>query len=87
MKTLSKLIVVSVMLFAFSIPASAAISSDIFSDIKRAAGTRSNVRISISGDTVTLTGYVEDSYSLGRIERAARDNGAKKVRNYVLRSR
>ena len=55
--------------------------------ISLAAGSGSNVRTHIKGDTVTLWGYVEDTYALAAIERTARNNGATKVYNYVLRSR
>ena len=88
MKILSKSIAASTLFFALSAPALAAISQcDIERDVRNAAGSSSNVRVSVNGDTVTLTGFVEDSFSLQRIAVAARKGGATKVNNLVQRSR
>lgn len=87
MNTVIKAIATATVIAAFAAPATAAVSSDISRDVKSAAGSGSNVRVNVNGDTVTLTGYVEDTYALQRIETAAKNNGATSVQNYVLRSR
>ena len=87
MKTLTKSIASAALIFAIAAPASAAVSPDLCAAVIKASGTASNVRIQVDGDTVTLTGYVETSYDLQRIEAEARKHGATKVNNYVLRSR
>ena len=87
MKTLTKSIAAAALSFAMAAPASAAVSPNILTDINLAAGSGSNVRITVSGDTVTMYGFVEDTYALQSINRAAKRAGAKKVNNYVKRSR
>lgn len=87
MKTFTKAIAATAVIFAMAAPASAAVSADIGNSIRAAAGTGSNVRVNVDGDTVILNGYVEDSYSRLAIERVAKDRGAENVINNVVRSR
>ena len=87
MKTLTKTIAASALIFAIAGPASAAVSSDIGKDVNLAAGSGANVRVDVEGSTVTLNGYVEDTFALQQIETAAKENGADEVINNVFRSR
>lgn len=87
MKTLTKSFASAALIFAMAAPASAEVSPDLCDAVRYAGGTASNVRIEVDGDTVTLRGYVETSHELQKIEAAARQHGATKVNNYVLRSR
>ena len=87
MNTLKKSIAASALIFAIAGPASAAVSSDISKDVNLAAGSGANVLVDVDGNTVTLTGYVEDTYALQQIETAAKENGATEVNNFVFRSR
>ena len=87
MKTLINSVAASALILAFAAPASAAVSADIAQDVRAAAGYASNVRVNVDGDTVILTGYVEDTFSLQAIESAAKREGATTVINNVLRSR
>lgn len=87
MKISTHVITAAALIFAMAAPVSANVSSDISRDIRIAAGSGSNVRINVEGETVTLTGYVEDTYALQAIEAAALKGGATKVNNHVIRSR
>lgn len=87
MKILLNTFAATALIFAIAAPASAAVSADIAQEVRAAAGYASNVRVDVDGDTVTLTGYVEDTYSLQAIESAAKRDGATTVINNVLRSR
>ena len=87
MQTLTKAIASTALIFAIAAPASAAVSSNVAQSVQAAAGYASNVRVNVEGDTVILTGYVDDTYSLQAIESAAKRNGATNVVNNVLRSR
>jgi len=86
MKLFSKLIATSALVLAIAAPASAAVSQTLKIDVLSAAGEGSNVNVVIDGDTVTLTGYVENALDLAAIERAALTNGAEKVINNVFRT-
>lgn len=86
MKTLTKTIATAALIFATTTPAIAGISPGIVNDIKAAAGSSTNVTVDVDGDTVTLTGYVEDYYALRSLERVAKTNGANNVVVNVIRS-
>ena len=86
MKKFTNAIASAALLIAIANPATAAISSAIGRDIQAAAGTNSSVRIVVDGDTVILHGYVENEASFQNIERAARENGAARVINSVLKT-
>lgn len=86
MKYLQKTLIASALALAAAGSASAMISSDLEGAVRSAAGSESNVNVFVDGSTVTLTGYVEDLYSLNAIERAADNAGADEVINNVLRT-
>jgi len=79
MKSLIKTIAVSALLASFAAPTFAAVQHDVVA----AAGTNSNINVEISGDTVTLTGYVDDAYSRQRAAQVAKSEGYT-VRNYLI---
>jgi len=86
MKFITKSIAATALVFAIAAPASAMISPNLKQDILAAAGSNSNVQVAIDGDTVKLTGYVEDSYSLAAIERTAKAEGVDRVISNVFRT-
>ena len=83
MKNFTKIISVSALLFAVASPASAIVSSNVTQSVRAAAGFDSNVNVQVSGDTVTLSGFVENEAYLENIESAAKSKGALLVRNNV----
>jgi len=86
MKFITKAIAATALTLAIAAPASAMVSPQLKQDILSAAGTGSNVQVFIDGDTVTLTGYVEDSYALAQVAHAADAQGVSKVINNVFRT-
>ena len=81
MKNLIKSIAAITLIASFTAPAFAAIQHDVTA----AAGTNGNINVQVDGDTVTLTGYVADSYSRQLAEKIAKREGFE-VRNYLLLS-
>ena len=81
MKQLIRTIAASALIASFSAPTFAAIQQDVIA----AAGTNGNINVQVDGDTVTLTGYVTDSYSRQLAEKIAEREGFE-VRNYLLLS-
>jgi len=81
MKTLLNTIAITALVATFSTPAFASISQDI----RSAAGTNGNIRVRINGDTITLSGFVEDSFARSKAERIAKNAGFK-VQNCLLLS-
>ena len=72
MKALTKTIAASALIFAIAGPASVAVSDNIGQEVKQVAGSGSNVFVNVDGNTVTLTGYVEDTFALQQINRLRR---------------
>lgn len=83
MNILYKALAASILIFATTVPATAAVSPNIVRNIHAAAGEYS-FRVHVNGDTVTLTGWVEDSYAKSRAEYAAKASGATTVYNCLL---
>ncbi len=86
MKLLTKSIAISTLILAIAGPASAMVSPNLAHDVRSAAGANSNVHVTIDGDTVTLTGYAEDSYAVAQAVSAAEGDGVAKVVNHLFRS-
>ncbi len=86
MKFITKTIATSALVLALTGTASAMVSPNLSQDVRSAAGANSNVQVLVDGDTVTLTGYVEDSYALSQAMRAADADGVDKVINNLLRT-
>lgn len=80
MKTLSKTLAIAVVVASFAAPSFAAVQDDI----RRHAGVNGNINVEVSGDTVTLSGYVEDSHRSYQAERLARSQGYIVKNNLVL---
>lgn len=83
MKTFTKIISASALLLAISAPVSAMVSPELTQSIQAAGGYDSNIDVRIDGNTVSLSGYVEDEASLKRIEQLAKSSGAETVNNNV----
>ncbi len=81
MKTLIKTIAASALIATFASPAFAAIADDV----RAVAGTNGNINVQVNGDTVTLTGFVEDTYSRQLAEQEANSQGFD-VENYLILS-
>jgi len=81
MKTLLKTISASALVLAIAAPASAMVSPNIKQDVLFAAGSNSNVSVIVEGDTVTLTGYVEDAYARTLVAQAAKADGVRVINN------
>ena len=81
MKTLLNTIAITALVATFSTPAFASISQDI----RSAAGTNGNIRVNVNGDTIRLTGFVDDSYARNKAEQIAKSEGYK-VQNYLILS-
>lgn len=79
MKTLTKSMIAAALVASFSAPAFSAVSDDI----RRLAGTNGNIKVHVRGDTVTLTGYVEDSYARQKATNTAKQQGYQ-VNNYLI---
>ena len=73
----------SALVLAISAPVSAMVSPDLTQSIQAAGGYDSNVDVRIDGNTVSLSGFVEDEASLQRIEQTAKSGGAEIVNNKV----
>jgi len=86
MKFIAQSIAASALILAIAAPASAMVSPQLKQDVLSAAGANSNVHVFVNGDTVTLTGYVEDSYALAKAEQAAHAEGVNKVISNLFRS-
>ena len=81
MKTLIKTIAASALVVSFAAPSFAAVQQDI----NAAAGTNGNINVQIDGDTITLTGFVEDAYVKQLAEQIAEKEGFE-VENYLRRT-
>lgn len=86
MRSSTKYLIAAAISFVISAPVMAEVNASIGQEVQAAAGSNGNVRVTIDGDTVTLHGYVEDERSMHRIEQAAKNNGASRVINSVLKT-
>jgi len=86
MKLFTKSIAATALILAIAAPASAMVSPQLKQDIISAAGSGSNINVIVDGDTVTLTGYVEDAYALSQAMQAADREGVSKVINNLFRT-
>ena len=84
MKTLNNTIAAAALLFAIAGNASAAVNSTLERDVQWAAGGNSNITYEIDGDTITLSGQVENERILNNIIKAAEANGARAVVDNVV---
>lgn len=81
MKTLIKTIAATALIASFAAPASATVADDI----RSVAATNGYINVSVDDDTVTLTGYVEDTYARQLAEQTAKKQGFE-VENYLILS-
>lgn len=81
MKTLINVIASVALLFVVSVNASASLSSNVEEQVRAVASLGSNIFLDFHGETVILSGYVDQPHLLLAIENAARDAGAKAVIN------
>ena len=79
MKTLIKTIAATALIATFTAPAFASVADEV----RAHTGTNGNVRVTVDGDTVTLTGFVEDASAKYRAESIAAKDGFD-VQNYLL---
>lgn len=79
MKTLINTIAVTALVGSFAAPSFA----NVEQEVQAIAATNGNIRVQVLDDTVTLTGYVDDTYSRQLAERTAKQEGYK-VENYLL---
>jgi len=87
MKLTTKTLIASALFAMATAPASAIVSKDLKADVLSALGSGSNVRVHVVGDTVTLSGYAEDSYSVAAAGRAAlATEGVERVVNNVFKT-
>jgi len=86
MKLFTKSIAATALVLAIAAPASAMVSPQLKQDIVSAAGSNSNVQVLVDGATVTVTGYVEDSYALSQVLQAADADGVDRVISNVFRT-
>jgi len=87
MKFLNQAIIATALFTAAAAPASAMVSSSIQGDVISAVGANSNVRVQVTGNTVTLSGYAEDAYAILAAERAAANaEGVDRVINNLFRT-
>jgi len=86
MKFITKSIAATALVLAISAPAYAMVSPQLKQDVISAAGSGSNIHVFVEGDTVTLTGYVEDAYALSQAMQAADGEGVNKVINNLFRT-
>lgn len=85
MKFSTQTIATAALILAIAAPASAMVSPNLKQDVISAAGAGGQVNVLVDGDTVTLTGYVEDAFALQAIEQAASSDGIEVINN-VFRS-
>lgn len=81
MKTLTKTLAIATVIASFAAPSFAAMEDDI----RRHAGTNGNINVQVDGDTITLSGFVEDTYKRQQAERMAKSQGYE-VNNYLILS-
>ncbi len=81
MKTLMKTLAIAAVISSFAAPTFAAVQDDI----RRHAATNGNINVQISGNTITLSGFVEDQYQRQQAERTAKQQGYE-VENYLILS-
>jgi len=86
MKIIAKSIAATALVLAIAAPASAMVSPQLKQNIISAAGSGSNVNVIVNGDTVTLSGYVEDAYAFSQVMRAADSEGVSKVISNIVRT-
>ena len=79
MKTLIKTIAATALIAAFAAPSYATVAQDV----RSAAGTNGHINVNVDGDTVVLTGFVEDVWSKQKAESVAASEGFD-VENYLL---
>lgn len=84
MKKLTTIFATSALLLAMAGQASAAVDPTLERDVQWAAGGNSNISYEISGDTITLTGEVENYFVLDKIIKVAEANGARVIVNDVV---
>lgn len=80
-KTLIKTMVTASLIASFTAPAFAAVDHDI----RALAGTNGNIIVEVNGNTVTLTGFVKDTYSRQLAEQTAKLQGYE-VENFLILS-
>lgn len=81
---LSLILSVVALVMTVAAPASAAVDLRISEAVRSAAGHGSSVIVQVDGDTVILSGFVEDSDAVTAIEEAAESVGAETVVNNVF---
>ena len=85
MKASTTLLAASALLLVIAGNAYAAINAALERDIQWASGGNTNITYVVDGDTVTLSGVVENEVILNNIIKAAEDNGAETIVGDVIR--
>lgn len=80
-KTSIKTMAAGILIASFTAPAFAAVDHDI----RALAGTNGYIDVEVKGNTVTLTGFVEDTYSRQLAEQTAKQQGYE-VENFLILS-
>lgn len=79
MKTVIKTIAVTALVSSFAAPSFATVDQEI----QAIAATNGSINVLVDGNTVTLTGFVDDTYSRQLAERTAKQEGYE-VENYLI---
>ena len=82
MTLISKRVVTAALLLAMATPASAMLTKAQCLSIYSAAGSNSGIVVSVRGNTVTVSGFVEHHFEVEAIRRAAIETG---IENVVMR--
>lgn len=72
------------LLLPTAVPVSAEVAENVALEVRRAAGHTRFLNVVVKGDTVVLSGFVEDSYARAQAERAAKKAGAERVINRLF---
>ncbi len=87
MKTSIKTLAAALVVFGMAGSASAMTKQqDVFSGVQAAAGSGSNVSVTLNGDVATLSGYVETGSDRHAAKNAALKAGASEVINLITQS-
>ncbi len=81
MKTFTKTLAIAAVVAAFSAPSFAAVQDEV----RAVAASNGHINVQVNGDTVTLTGFVEDQYARQLAEQTAKKEGFD-VNNYLILS-
>ncbi len=89
MNILLKTITATAFVLAITAPAMAfttVVLPNIVEHVRTEAGPDTEIRINVDGNSLVLTGYIEDYSKMLELEQLARERGAINVVVYVIRS-